>query len=315
MLSRLARAPIGVERRRHPRRGRAADRAAATSSPTAAVRGELAEDLTARTLATLRAAARPAGRTGAHPRAHLARTFSTSKPTSPRGSPRARALPRACARHVGRRRRAIGLDVAQRDVVAALAGDAAAGGRRGRGRRRQDHHAGRRPHRDRARTAAGWWLSRRRSKAAESPPSRSAPSLLGGVAGPPARLPMGRARHVDATRTRRRRPGHRHRLPGPSETRNCAAVTCCWSTRPGCSTRTPPARCSPSPTSTAPGSRWWGTGTNCPRSGAAACSTSPPAGPHRTRASRWTRCTASPAPTTSPDGAVTVTSRTTSTRG
>ena len=28
--------------------------------------------------------------------------------------------------------------------------------------------------------------------------------------------------------------------PGP---RRCAAVICCWWTRPGCSTRTPPARC------------------------------------------------------------------------
>ena len=31
------------------------------------------------------------------------------------------------------------------------------------------------------------------------------------------------------------------------------------------------------------GSRWWGTGTNFPRSGAAACSTSPPATPHPAR--------------------------------
>ena len=42
--------------------------------------------------------------------------------------------------------------------------------------------------------------------------------------------------------------------PRPSRTsgRGCCPVTCCWSTRPGCSTRTPPARCSPSPTRPAP---------------------------------------------------------------
>ena len=56
----------------------------------------------------------------------------------------------------------------------------------------------------------------------------------GRVAAPPARLPLGRRRPLD--------PG-----PSPSPTLGCTAAapaTCWWSTRPACSTRTPPAPCS-----------------------------------------------------------------------
>ena len=48
-------------------------------------------------------------------------------------------------------------------------------------------------------------------------------------------------------------------LPPIRHPRRCwVAVTCCWSTRPGCSTRTPPAHSSPWPTRWVPGSRWSG---------------------------------------------------------
>ena len=50
------------------------------------------------------------------------------------------------------------------------------------------------------------------------------------------------------------------------------------------------------------GWRCWGTGTSCPRSAAAGCSTSPPAGPTPTPASPWTWCTASPARSPTADG-------------
>ena len=66
--------------------------------------------------------------------------------------------------------------------------------------------------------------------------------------------------------------------PARARARGCVAVTCCSSTRPGCWIRTPPARCSRSPTSTALGSRCSATGTNFLRSGGAACSTWPCAG-------------------------------------
>ena len=67
------------------------------------------------------------------------------------------------------------------------------------------------------------------------------------------------------------------RTPDPSAQPSDPGI--CWSsTRPGCSTRTPPAPCSPSPTRPAPGSPSSATGTSCPPSAAAASSTTPPPG-------------------------------------
>ena len=79
-----------------------------------------------------------------------------------------------------------------------------------------------------------------------SPPRRSAPrrsrrrGLPTSTGSGGTTTAAGPADPVD--RARRRRPG-------------CGPATSCWSTRPGCSTRTPPAPCSPSPTRPAPGSR------------------------------------------------------------
>ena len=67
-------AAVGVERRRHPRRGRAADRPAGVVADARA-RIELAEDLTARAVA-VQAAARPRRRTRARPVAHLAEVLA-----------------------------------------------------------------------------------------------------------------------------------------------------------------------------------------------------------------------------------------------
>ena len=80
--------------------------------------------------------------------------------------------------------------------------------------------------------------------------------------------------------------------------RGCCPATSCSSTRPACSTRTPPAPCSPSPTRPAPASRSSATGTSSPPSAAAACSTSPHAGSAPRRTSTWRRSTGSPTPST-----------------
>ena len=107
--------------------------------------------------------------------------------------------------------------------------------------------------------------------------------VLRRMAGPPARLALGRRRSLDP---RGLRP--------PSRTPCCNQVTCCSSTRPGCSTRTPPAPSSPSPTKPKPGSRSWVTDTSSPPSAAAASSTSPPAGPDPRPSCPSTSSTGSP---------------------
>ena len=186
---------------------------------------------------------------------------------------------------------------AQAAAVAALAGDRAAGRGRGCGRRREDHHPGRRP---RLLAAQGRRLmvvtpTLKAAKVAAGRARRA--GRVGGLAGAPARLALGRRRRAGPAS----RPATSTRSPaastaGPAtRTRRCGRVICWSSTRPGCSTRTPPARCSPSPTNSTCGSRCSVTGTSCPRSAAAACSTSPPAGPTRTPASTLDGCTASPA--------------------
>lgn len=92
-----------------------------------------------------------------------------------------------------------GLDLAQRDMVTALAGDANLLVIEGRGRRGQDHHPGRRARSDRA--ARGSVTGRHPD--AQGGPRRRRPArhsrFLGGVVGLPARLPLERARHLDAT--------------------------------------------------------------------------------------------------------------------
>ena len=63
---------------------------------------------------------------------------------------------------------------------------------------------------------------------------------------------------------RRDRSGHRPAsTPARPRGRGCGRGTCSSSTRPGCSTRTPPAPCSPSPTSAGCGWRCSATGTSC----------------------------------------------------
>ena len=58
--------------------------------------------------------------------------------------------------------------------------------------------------------------------------------------------------------------------------RPCDAATSCSSTRPACSTRTPPWHWSPSPTRPKPESSWSATATSSPPSAAEASSTTPP---------------------------------------
>ena len=107
-------------------------------------------------------------------------------------------------------------------------------------------------------------------KAARSPAARSAPTRSRRPGWPTSTATAGTTTATGPANASTRRSNGR---------RGCDQVTCCWSTRPGCSTRTPPAPCSPSPTRPAPGSRWWVTGTSSPPSAAAASWTSPPAGP------------------------------------
>ena len=107
---------------------------------------------------------------------------------------------------------------------------------------------------------------------------------VGGVAGLPARLALERRRCLDpAGRSARPTRSPAASTPGRRRGRGCARGICWWWTRPGCSTRTPPALCSPSPTSARYGSRCSATGTSWPRSGAAAFWTSPPARSTRRR--------------------------------
>ena len=73
--------------------------------------------------------------------------------------------------------------------------------------------------------------------------------VVGGEADPSARLPVDRRRPLDPAPARRHRPGHRHRTTAVLlRSSGCGRVICCWWTRPGCWTRTPPSPCSPSPT-------------------------------------------------------------------
>ena len=66
--------------------------------------------------------------------------------------------------------------------------------------------------------------------------------VLRRLAGPPARLPLGRGRPLVPQTAPHPRPAH-----------GCCPATSCSSTRPACSTRTSPARCSPSPMRPRPG--------------------------------------------------------------
>ena len=264
----------------------------------AAVRLELAEDLTARALARLRAAAGPRRACPSTSARSPHRMCWTSRPTSSAGSPH-RAQPRrpppssalAVTRVEDER-----LDAAQRGAVAALAGDRAVGRGRGRGRRREDHHPGRGTRRalEAAGSAADGGHADAEGGAGRRRPARRR-RVLGRLAGPPARLALGRHRHLDppdratdpTTGGRYRRSGRR----GAAAPRGSAGGGRGRDARPGHrprpahDRRRAPAR----------GSRWWGTGTSSPPSGAAVCSTSPPAGSTPTRTSPWTRCTASPA--------------------
>ena len=208
----------------------------------AAVRLELAEDLTARAVARVRAAARPAD-VPEHVRALTSRTCSTSRPTSSPGSPLAREPTASTPSRQPRR-----------PVGEGLGRRAARGGRRA-GRRR-----------------ASWWWSRARPARARPPrsprPATHSPAQGRPAGGghPDAEGRPGRRREVG-----RRGPGRPRgwststagagtttarwtRMARPTDRsparagRSLRRVTCCWSTRPGCSTRTPPAPCSPSPT-------------------------------------------------------------------
>ena len=80
----------------------------------------------------------------------------------------------------------------------------------------------------------------------------------------------------------------------PTQRRCSTAVTCSWSTRPGCSIRTPPARSWRSRMSVRHGWRSWATVTNSRRSVVAGSSTSPPNTPEPTRSCPWMWCIASP---------------------
>ena len=181
------------------------------------------------------------------------------------------------------------LDPTQAEATAALAGNPRPRPGHRRCRRRQNHHPGHHPRCARARRTP----ARRRHSHVEGRPRRRGrdrrPHRLCGLAGLPARLALGRPhRSLDPPAGRRRRRRGSTATPGRSpiastkardRMRSYAAVTCSSSTRPGCSTRTPPARCSPSPTNNKSASRSSATRTSSPRSAAAAYWTSPAAGP------------------------------------
>ena len=275
--------------------------AAATSSPTPRSRLELAEDLTARALARVRAAARPRRRAGARPRAHLApRARRRGRPRRPARRPRRR--PGRRARRTCADAASPGSTPAQRDVVAALAGDAAAGRGRGRGRRRQDHHPRRRPRPARAAgpPAGGG------DPDVEGGPGRRArdrrASRVGGVAGLPARLALGRAPAAGpGSHSARSTRSPAASTTARARTRGCAPGDLLLVDEAGMLDQdTARALLDHRRRAPAPGSRWSATGTSCPRSAAAASSTSPPLGRPGRVPRPWTRCTGSPAPTTTP---------------
>ena len=200
----------------------------------AAVRIELAEDLTARAAARRASGCSTAADVPEHIRALTSRDVLDG-----RGRPRSPGSPDAPSSRAGRdpaRRRAgwSRVDPTQAAVVGALAGDRPAGRGRGRGRRREDHRAAADAGRCSPQQGHRMMVVTPTLKAAEVAAAETgADGVLRRLAGPPARLALGRRRPLDPR-------------PDPTPTRRrpaAAAVTCCWSTRPGCSTRTPPAPC------------------------------------------------------------------------
>ena len=164
------------------------------------------------------------------------RRCSPSRPTSSPGSPTRRAdaagatmRPRAAGPEGWTTRSSRGRGPRRRRP---------AGGRRGGRRCRQDHHPGRRQ--DRCSRAQG------RRMVVVTPTLKAAQVAARevGTAG------FSVAWLVHQHGFRWDDDGRWTRQPDrpPTRTRVLGRVTCCWSTRPGCSTRTPPAPSSPSPT-------------------------------------------------------------------
>ena len=174
---------------------------------------ELAEDLTARAVDACVPLLHAARCARARPVADLAAgARGRGRHRRPARATRSRGRP---DRSRCRRTRA---DAARPDpahaVVGALAGDGPAGGGRGRGRGRQDHHPRRRPRTLLAEQGHRLLVVTPTLKAAEVAAARGRRRrALGRLAGPPARLPLGRRRPLDPATDRR--PGPRRRLrPG-----------------------------------------------------------------------------------------------------
>ena len=150
---------VELERRRHPRRGRADRRRASTSSPPHAVRRELVEDLTSRAVDAVRAAAGPRRRARTRPRAHL--TTGARRRGRPRHPARRASRARRDARcRVGaRRRRTTGSTMPSSAVVAALAGDGRLLVIEGAAGAGKTTDPGRRPRPARDAATGGWWWS------------------------------------------------------------------------------------------------------------------------------------------------------------
>ena len=217
VLARLAARPVGVERRRHPRRGRAADRRRTASSPTPRCGSSWPRTSPPARWRRCVPLLDRRGGAGARPGPDLAAgARRRGRPDRPARRPRR-------ARRPGRPRADRAADGVDRTGCRPACGGRRAGRRPaagrggGRGRRRQDHHPGRRPRPlDRA-GAAGCVVVTPTLKAAKVAARRGRRRRrVGGVAGLPARLALERARHVDPTRRRRRRPGHRPRPHRPA---------------------------------------------------------------------------------------------------
>ncbi len=207
-----------------------------------AVRLELAEDLTARAARTVCRAAARAAECPSMSEPSPPSTCSTWKPTSSRRLAARGAEP--CDRQaspVSRRRGCRGRPT-QAAAVAALAGNGPlvlVEGAAGAGKTTMlavDPDA--RHGQDRRLVVVTPTL-----KAARSPPRRPAREQ-----GSAAWLAYQHGwrwdddRPLDPPATRRHRPGHRTPVSGPARAATRPGI-CCWSTRPGCSTRTPPAPC------------------------------------------------------------------------
>ena len=265
-----------------------------------AVRRELAEDLTARALAACRPLLARDDvpehvRAWTSPRVLAVEADLTTRLAARAQDPAAAAEPDPIGARVGGRH----LDDAQRRVVAALTGTSpliVIEGAAGAGKTTALAAARDLLEHDGTTTGTG-------TRFVVVTPTLKAAQVVAGETGAWAYTA---AWLIHAHGFRHDDDGHHTRLPlphpgaGSTPTPACTPGTSWSSTRPGCSTRTPPTPCSPSPMRPAHASRSSATATSCPPWDEAVPSTTPTAGHHPRPGSSSTPCTASPTPTTPP---------------